>query len=326
MKRYTLRALVRTPHGLISFPFANQINDMLLLGNAKAQYMVHMDQLDVDNLNPKLVNDIKDKNVILQKIPSELEDPNGVILQMGDEAINVNPSLLLGSALQLNKSTFDKNDPGLIGTVTVDDPFMIKNNAIDISNSREYAEVFELSNKLNVNDSNKYKLFHAKNERTIKLAEIARDLDAVKEHGISVGEEVDFGFVMYRGKPESIETKKLYHGLRVLAAIHKRGVIMGHTELYTGKIDMLTASYYAGVDKIDKLHFLVGSKTLIDKYKDDTLRLFKLATVYDVAIICNKINKEWNINEYISEYMKSNIKEWFAEIIIDKFINKYKNK
>ena len=163
MSSYTLRALVRTPNGLISFPFANVINDLVLLGNAKAQYMVHMDELDVDNFNPKLVNDIKDKNVILQKIPKELEDPNGVILQMGDEAINVNPSLVLGSAIQLNKSTFDKNDPGLIGTVTVDDPFRIKSDIVDVSNSNQFKEVFQLSNDLNISDNNKYKLFHAKN-------------------------------------------------------------------------------------------------------------------------------------------------------------------
>ena len=324
MRSYTLRALVKTPNGLLSFPFANVINDMILLGNAKAQYMVHMDELDVDNLNPKLVTEIKDKNVILQKIPKELEDSNSVMVQMGDEAISVNPSPLLGSAIQLHKSTFDKNDPGLIGTVTVDDPFRIRSDVIDVSNSIDYGKVFQLSNDPNISDNNKLKLFHAKNERTIKLAEIARDLDAVKEHGIPISEEIDIGFVMYRGNKESIPTMRLYNGLRVLAAIHKRGVIMGHTELYTGRIDMLTATYYAGVDNVEKLHFLVGSKTLVDKYKDDTLRLFKLATVYDVAILCNKINKDWIINEYITEYTKSNIKEWFAEVIIEKFNEKFK--
>ena len=88
----------------------------------------------------------------------------------------------------------------------------------------------------------------------------------------------------------------------------------------------MSADFYAGFDDIKKLYKYIGSKMLVDKYQKDTLRIFKLASVIDVGMLCNIICPEWNINEKIIEYVNGEVKLWFSDIILQEHKKSFDNK
>lgn len=285
---------MKTPTGLIIVPFANQIDNSIIIKNNRVNYIIDVNKLEVEDIDSNLIKSISKKRLIIQKLSS------------------LDKEIYTNSLSFVNNKSFIQND-----------------DTLDVSNERTYVKMFELYNKLRYNNNNNYNTFHIKSEKRSKLADVAKDLDAVKDHGVYIESENEIGYIMNKGETNNSNTSNkniLKNMLKVLSAVHKRGVIVGHTELYNGKIDILTAEYYAGVDPISNLQHLVERKELIKKYNNDTMRLFKLATVFDTYILCNSIDSNLIKKDVIINYINSDLKEWFADIILQSFLTDSKTK
>jgi hypothetical protein len=265
-------AVIRGKDGMITYPFARKIDDLVVLGN-KTQYVLDIDKINIDELDSHIVKDVSEGNLIIKAV--------------------------------VNNHTAQDAE-------------------LDVTNSRYHVKLFDLSTKLMMNNDNNFNIFHLKTERTQRLSEVVNDLDAIKSYGIPILNEIEEGFIMTKDPIIDKPIEKLYHGLQVLAAIHKRGVILGHSNLLNGKIDVMSAKFYAGTDNISSLYPFIGSKMIIEKYNNDTLKIFKLATVVDVGSLCHVLDPDWVINKDIIEYINGDLKNWLADIILQKCKDKYK--
>jgi hypothetical protein len=214
-----------------------------------------------------------------------------------------------------------------------------QHSVMDVSNSMDAAKLLTLSNKLISNALNgpgqqfidpdipKYSIFHKATDRTKLLAEVINDLDVVQEYGLTIKESSNLGYTMNVPKLLKNDRQRLQYALYVLSGIHKRGIIMHTTKLYYNRVNVFACSYYAAVDTYEHLLHIADkdgrAAKYVEKYTDDTLRLFKLCTTLDVINYCNLYQPEFSIWDDFVKYIEGNFDEWFIDIILDKFLKTY---
>jgi hypothetical protein len=276
-------AIIKGKDGLITYPFAKRNNNLLIVGN-KNQFILDESKINSDIINSNIINEIDKGTIILKSF----------------EQNNLNDNINLSY-----NNIFDNL------------------NLFDETKSRYVAKIFEISTNIMLDPNTSLNIFHNKTERSKKISEVINDLDAIKNYGIPILDELDNGFTLSNDKILDKPTDKLLYGLQVLSAIHKRGIIMGKINLINGKIDVMSAEFYAGTDNINNMYKYIGSNLILKKYINDTLRIFKLSTIVDVGSLCALLEPKWIIYDYIVEYINGDIKEWLSDIILLKFKEKY---
>lgn len=189
-------------------------------------------------------------------------------------------------------------------------------NDNNMSDDTYAASLLALVNKAMLSDKMMYNIYHENNRRNKLIADVMNDLDAVRDFAIPIEVRSDLGIILKKIDKTPKNMYILSYALNTLAAIHKRGIIMGSISPY-GRIDVLDCKFYAGYDDISHLDHIIGK--VKHNYQNDALRRFKIATIYDVGIYVRHYAREWNIKEHIDKYLKGNIKEWFIDIIVEEF-------
>lgn len=192
------------------------------------------------------------------------------------------------------------------------------------------------SGDLHISPTSSTQLFYLKGTISETLIDIYPQMNYVWK----LEQELEIGYIF--SLPIAVtntitDIERCLRSLKGLQKIHKVGIILGNEyKNYNGYLDPFVYEFYLADKKSDKEHLLhlINENYVEDAekiMKTDLMRVFRIATCFDILIQLNTLLPEFSkevdtiIQEYIPNELRSKTIKWPIDIIIEKFLNKYRN-